>query len=261
MTDEKIISKIRTLLKLSKATAHKDEDAEAALREAANAAAMAQRLMEKHNIQAATIAVEDDDATDRFKIQEHGETPLASGKRLAMWKVRLAQSLAGVNGCEVYFNEDDAGARDICLVGATADAENVGKLFVYLAAQIDRLAAVYGKPKGRKKARKRDRTALQSFREGAVDTVHWRLLDAQEAARAAARKEANKNCTALATFDKAIAVLDRRAEEAREYYEKILMPEELVDTEVERDWSAYAAGTVAGRGLKINGDRDQIEGS
>ncbi len=251
MTTEKVIDRIRKLLKLSESSD---------VNEAANAAAAAQRLMERHNILAAALAVEDDEG-DRFKVTQHDDSPLTSGKRIAMWKVRLAQSIAGVNGCEVYFNEDEGGAQDVCLVGSTSDAENVGKLFAYLAAEIDRLAKSYGKPKGRKKAKKRDRTALQSFREGAVDTVHWRLIDAQEAARAAARKEANKDCTALATLDKAIAVLDQRAGQARDYYENILMPEELLDKEVERDWSAYAAGTVAGRGLKLTGAQGEIEGS
>lgn len=239
MTQTKIVDRIRKLLKL--ATSSNVE-------EAANAAAHAQRLMERHNIDVALL--DDGAAESRWSVSDHPDMPIETGKRIATWKVRLCQDLAGVNGCEVYFNADDDGTSDLCLVGAREDALNVQRLYTYCTSEIDRLATCFraALPK-----RAKVRTALDSFRVGAVDTVHWRLQEAQEAARKAARKAARaQSSTALARVDTAIARLDSRAAEAQRYLADVLNPEPAADREETRDWGAYQAGVVAGSQLDLD---------
>jgi len=239
MTQTKIVDRIRKLLKLAESSN---------VDEAANAAAHAQRLMERHNIDVALL--DDGAGKDRWAVSDHPDMPLATGKRIATWKVRLCQDLAEVNGCEAYFNADEGGAMDLCLVGAREDALNVQRLYTYLTTEIDRLAVCFraALPK-----RAKVRTALESFRVGAVDTIHWRLKEAQEAARKAARKAARaESSTALARIDTAIARLDSRAAEARSFYENVLNPEPAADREETRDWGAYQAGVVAGSQLDLD---------
>lgn len=252
----KISERIRKLLRLSKS----DNVAEAA-----NAAAQAQRLMEKHQLDVAMLSADVHDGGEPWKVREHHDKPLAKGKRIPLWKVTLAQGLAGLNGCKIYMLQwegDSTSVNEMCLIGTDSDVGGVHAMFKYLAKEIGALARVYrAKTKGK---RKHLNVAVDSFRRGAVDRCVQRLRAEQERVRdeerAAARALAGDSTTALARVESAIALLDARLLAARACLDA-LGPEPSADRGYSQDWDAYERGRKAADSIDLNASeqRSQIK--
>lgn len=238
--NDKISDKIRKLLRLSESSN---------VEEAANAAAAAQRLMEKHNIERAMLLGDHESWAPKL----HFDAPLVTGKRISTWHVSLAQDVARVNGCAVFVHEERLGdaliCAAICLVGTSEDVVNARHIFNFLRTEIDRLAAQYGRER-RERRQKNNRTALNSFRIGAVNTIHWRLLETLEAARKSARKSA-KGSVALVRVDNAIAQLDQRIDAAKALLAAAANGTPSGRARSKIDWGAYAMGQQAAKNIDL----------
>lgn len=238
--NDKISDKIRKLLRLSESSN---------VEEAANAAAAAQRLMEKHNIERAMLLGDHESWAPKL----HFDAPLVTCKRVSPWHISLAQDVAMVNGCAVFVHEEQLDGNlisaSICLVGTTEDVANAQHIFNFLRTEIDRLAAQYGRAR-RERRQKNNRTALNSFRIGAVSTIHWRLLETLEAARKSARKSA-KGSVALVRIDNAIAQLDRRIDAAKALLDSAANGTPAGRASSKIDWGAYAMGQKAAKNIDL----------
>lgn len=185
MTDSKTLRKIKKLLNLANAPSATEG-------EAANAAAAAQSLMTKHQID--EIALEMDERVVDEVIKDW-EDPLEGGTRLAAWKGQLAMAIAAVNACHVY---RDLG--ELKIIGEQRDAQSVRYLYAYLVREIDTLAKRYGG---------NGRTWLNNWRHGVVDTLRKRLREARDEAIQEQYADAGTG-TSLIVVDNALAVVKQR---------------------------------------------------
>lgn len=254
----KIRDRIAKLLRLAKSSN---------VQEAANAAAHAQRLLEQHNIAAASV----DETGSRFQVKDHGDDPLLGGRRIAPWRWCLVHTLAELNGCATYVHEfEPDGYQEVCLIGTTEDVDHVRAMFGHLTREVERLAVAY-KPRGKKSVR----VAKSSFRLGAVDMIEERMVDVQREVRRRARCQARDaerrarrsnegsgstgvtappSSAPLAIIDRALARLDERAKDAERLLDDLTDPGPPVgEHEQTIDPRAYAAGLRAGGRVSLEG--------
>jgi hypothetical protein len=142
--------------------------------EAAAAAALAQKLIAHHRLEA-WLAAEQTEADDPDPIVDARDTPLTVSKRMRTWKVVLACALAEANGCVAYTLER---GRDqaIVLVGRGRDREAVLALWQWLVTRIEWLSANHGAGQ--------DHKWHEAFRIGVVGAVADRLVQVQTEVRA-----------------------------------------------------------------------------
>lgn len=132
--NEQILDKVKKLLALS---ASDNEN------ESVAAIALANRLMEKHNINEAMLAT-DINASGAEAIRAWDEPIFGSEeKSRSQWRSGLAQLLAQSNNCEVWTR---GGA--LFIIGRANDVNTVRYFFKYCEEQIERLSKQY-KGKGK----------------------------------------------------------------------------------------------------------------
>lgn len=158
--DDKARAKIRKLLRLAES---------ANLHEAANAAARARALMDRHRIEAASLGP----CAETDTVCDHADAPLWSFARPPRWRVGLASAVAQTGGCGIYLRHH-LRSVDAILVGRRCDVDDVRFLDGVLATQIERLTRTHARGRGRRWG--------HAFRLGAVATVGERLEQAHEAA-------------------------------------------------------------------------------
>jgi hypothetical protein len=182
----KIIGKIARLLKLA-------EGKGTTPAEAATAAAQAQRLMLKHNIEQAAVEGADVEPSESI---ERGT--MWSGGKVVVWKMSLANSVARMNSCRVLIHSGGYGGASLSLIGRPSDAAIVRYLFAYLTREIDRLASTARPDPWSSVGVRAYRNA---FRRGAVETVVARMRADRRKDRQAV-VDAGTHCSALAVVDK-----------------------------------------------------------
>ena len=177
MTDrESILNKIKNMLDLA--------DNAGTEHEAALAASMAHRFMEKHNLCMEEVS---EFSTDDTEIRE--ESVHKSG-RLATWKMNLLhRGVAPVFNCRVIIYSMYR-KRTMKLVGTKDDMAIARVTFEYLVSAVERLAkrnvAGYG------------RSYINSYKMGAVETICRRLKAQARENREEIQEQATKTGTALA---------------------------------------------------------------
>jgi hypothetical protein len=198
-----ILRKIRGLLKLGESDNPN---------EAASAAAMAARLMERHSIEAAALELSADQAEPEEPLQKFNEPIGKSGS----WRYRLADALASANGCIIYRT-----GSELLIAGRATGAEKVRYLFAYCEREIDRLA--------RRNTRGEGRTYANNYRIGVVGAIKQAIHDEREALRADMRTDAAERdqasaggTSALVAVDNAIARVDNQTAEATRWAYKAL---------------------------------------
>jgi len=144
---EKIIEKIAKLLRL----AESDN-----INEATTAAAQAQRLMDRHKIDAHS-RLEDEVAPLEEDIIDCDDALDYLRKRVA-WKTHLSAVIADANQCYPYTRR-----ASICLVGRPTDIQAVRYMYAYLVREVERLCDRDCKGCGR--------TYRNNYRLGAVQTL------------------------------------------------------------------------------------------
>lgn len=215
-----VIDKVKRLLALAKS----DNE-----HEAANAMAMAQRLIQQHRLSVAELEAETGNATEQPQI--HQETPVISGKRIPKWKIRLFLALARHNGCEHFHHGRRGADKHYVLVGRSSDVENVRFLFAYASSELTRIANIHCGGQGR--------SYRDSWYHGAVSGVDAQLKRASESERATATS-------------RALMVLDGRRSEAEALMKKSFeVKTSKVKTRSDMNWRAYSAGKEVGNRMQI----------
>lgn len=169
---ENIRERIRRLLALSESSN---------VHEAAAAAAKAQELMSKHQIDQAELA-EQAGEVDEPLCEEDLQV---FGRNMVTWRATLAASVAEANGCDsynqVWRGESGRQVRAMTrIIGPASAVQAVRYLLAYLEREINRLCQLE-RDEGRSEA-----AWLNSFRLGASYEIGRRVKAAADAAKAGA---------------------------------------------------------------------------
>lgn len=158
-----ITDRIRKLLALAEGTSNPHE--------AENAAAQAQRLIAKHNIERSELTEYDPDEAVRQEIMHGG--------KLVAWRVNLISGLAKLNSCASAVRRAQRGGSPCAYVlyGAPSDIALVEHLAAYLIREIQSLGASYRGAHGAP-----TRAHRNVYRVGVVAGVLERMRSEQESA-------------------------------------------------------------------------------
>jgi hypothetical protein len=240
--DAKIIERVRKLLEL----AHNNTN----VSEAANAASAAQTLMSRHAISEAMLAPADaapDEPIEKDVLFASG------GTQNATWRGQLAMVMSEVNGCGVYQS-----CGSLYIFGRPSDSAKVRYLFAYVAREIERLckeaADLRGSP---------GRTWANSFKLGAVSEINRRLREADKAARASMKQEADASDTlgtgsAIVLVNNALAKIDAHKVSVAQYGEVKLHLRKGSASHSRTDYGARDAGKRAAANIDLNGASGSI---
>lgn len=149
---DRILDRIRKMLAIANGGAN--------VNEAATAAAMAERLMRKYQIDQADVIVEELTADS-----VEAETVANGTKTMPAWVGWIAFGVAKANECEVTRARDDRGRAVHRFYGVAGDAEVAGEMMRYLIGEVHRLAKAYGGT----------RAETGSFRRGCGSALQKRL--------------------------------------------------------------------------------------
>lgn len=255
-----MIDRIRKLLALANSSnAH----------EAAAAAAMASRLMERHDVDRSMIEEADDTPYEPVVVDR---TIYRMGGRRKVWVGTIAHYLGQVRRCRVWSSWED-GEQVLRCAGATETVDSVELLLNWLVGEVERLIK-QDRPDGL--GRGGSRRWAHSYRLGAAVEIGNRLQEAAELERkrltmsreeryalaleegdAEAMVELDKDeaigtSYALARVDTALARLDLEKQAADAWVAANL---KLKSTRGSRATSTagYAAGRKAGRRANLTG--------
>lgn len=156
---KRIIQRVQKLLALAEANTVPEESA--------TAAAMAEKIMRKYQLERADVLVKNMGKSDVGKESvNHGQARWGgsySSKQVPLWVGPLAIGCARINDCEC--NQDRRG--NIIFYGAGGDQEVAAEMFKYLLQEVDRLTQAYNAPKA----------ASQQFRHGCAARINGRLKE------------------------------------------------------------------------------------
>lgn len=225
---EKIIAKVRSLLGL--ATSSNPH-------EAANAAAKAQALLQRHKIEMAAL---EDVADESEPVMSGIDAPLERGT-IPTWRGSLAGALAQANDARAFFNGRRGGKR-LYLVGRSSDVNAVRYLYQALSNEVERLAKIAIADPFRDMSLN-GRTFGNSFRQGAVSMIGERL----EASSREVREQAKADglSTALVRVDQQAGEVDAWVEE------NLGKIRSKRASKTDMAWDAFSAGRRAGRVLDL----------
>lgn len=247
MTEEKIIDRIKKLLRL----AESDN-----LNEAANAAARAQALMDKHRIERELVETQED--ADRLD-GEFGDEPISNeyppiyneGTQVPTWIIHLADALARSNQCRVFYRSGYQ-AKVFC-VGRESDVATVRYMFTALRREINRLC--------KKEPRGMGRAYYNAFRLGAVSEISSRMQRARREQEqemrmlaesdAAQEGDGAETSTALARLDAAIDKVKQRDQETEDWFRQSMPNLRTDNRSGPSDYDGYAEGRRAGKGIQL----------
>jgi|APSaa5957512535_1039671.scaffolds.fasta_scaffold00685_8 hypothetical protein len=226
MTDKKsIIEKIKKLLSMAN-TKHYNEH------EAAVAASQAQRLLDKHNLSSADIAVE-----------EINEKPLETNQRTPYpWMQRLAGSVARNFNCTMFLRQDHK-KLDLIFVGTDLDIEIAQYVFQYLYKTIITMHRKFGKSVSKEHHNRQG--AIDSYILGITMSLNDELRNFAEANKK--KSETAVNPTTKMTGLELMIVKQNKIEN---YLSKYKMKQSKARGGGITDPNAYASGQCAGS--KIN---------
>lgn len=204
---EDVVEKIKDLLRLAQS---------ANVNEAGNAAAAAQRLMEKYKIDQAML-VETEDAETADEPPTSDLLTMLDGSKVATWRSVLVHALARANQCKSFLLYRTDGVRGYkwMLVGRPRDAATMRYLYTYITREIDRLTEEASAERG-----KPGRTWCNNFRLGAANAVSNRLYEATKVARETAQ-EASGGGAALVRVNTALARIDDRWAATNAFYARM----------------------------------------
>lgn len=244
MTYDEALSKIQKLLKLANSPN---------ANEAATAAAMAQSIMDKYNIEKG-VAESDamSDAPDE-EITNFGKTPEGEldgeGQRLSTWRISLANAIAKANACKLYLSKRYDGFQSratLELIGRPSDVRTTRYVYDWLRHEVDRLAAKESKGMGK--------TWSNNFRLGCVDTIERKLREQRDATISQMRTEASTSM-ALVRVNTAIEKFENRAKSVESWADDNMNLRKGAARPMRTDYGARHAGRSAAESITLGSAR------
>lgn len=240
MTRDEAMDKVRKLLALAGGSSG---------HEAASAAAMAQQIMSRYELDEAALdtseaPVDDGPVTD----ESLGESTASTGVSAA-WKGHIAAGLARANACKCYWDAPYGGKKRLHVVGKRGDSQKVGYLFQLLVGTVEQLA--------KRDCRGRGQRYYHAYRLGMSAAIQEKLVDGARQAAADARAAAAQpgaNPQALVRVDRALARHDQRRAEA-EAWMRVNLNTRKAGRASYSDAGAHAHGYQVGRAeVNVNGN-------
>lgn len=173
MSDGKIIDRIKKLLRLARGQDN-NKGGGLGVEETANAAAHAQRLMSKYQIEEAQLGDLDDDGSAPTVTPLMDADGLYRGRNLPFWICRLVASLADLNNAEAFI-QIRGRDRIIGIVGSPRDTSVITYMFGYLRREIVRMSRQHPKKVNSPSWR-------NDFKLGATDQVVHRMREGRDQA-------------------------------------------------------------------------------
>lgn len=240
MERDEVISKIQKLLRLAESSN---------VHEAASAAAKAQELMDRFEIEAASLSTASAPANN-----EPVETvDFDSSGRLENWRGSLLATLCSTNGCKAYKTRlYDGGGKETVLrvIGRKTDSQTVRYMYQALVQVVEGLAMGQ---------RGNGRQFIASFKSGAAAAICERIRASKEATKRAVYAEAaQEGGMALMRVDNAVATLKARDAALERYMEEQNLRLRKGSGGRVTDHSGYHSGYRAGQAANIGGGHAQL---
>jgi hypothetical protein len=209
--------------------------------EAALAMSRAQELIDRHKLTNLSLDLDTENPPEDIINFTHDPLDEGSAAR-ATWRWRLALGIASTNQCKLY-----GYGKRLILVGRPSDATAVRYLYGWMVREIERLAAA--------KCAGCGRTFWNNFRIGAANAVRDRLVEHQQETFAAVKNEAaaesQGSTLALVRVNNAIAKLDKRMDEVRDWTKKNIKLVKVTRSQGRNDPTARELGYAAGKTIPL----------
>ncbi len=246
---EKALDKVRKLLRLSQSSN---------ANEAALAAAKAQEIMDRYEIEAAMLSLDENrpDPINNEPIEDFGKKGDwlgIDGYRTARshWAGRLGLVIAQANGCFVYRAKRIMNGQQYhcwSIIGRGSDVETVRVMFGWVSKEVDMLIAQQRGASYQWKA---------SYAAGIVDGINDQLKLAKARVVDQMRAEAT-SATALVRVNTAIESVKTRQMEAHAWGKKHIGFRSSKSDWGYRDMSAREHGREVGRNMNLAGAKKRI---
>lgn len=198
-TREEITEKIKKLLKLAESTN---------IHEASLAAARAQELMDRYEIELSTL---NPVAPASEPIEQHSDF-FVSG-RIEHWRGMLLNSLCDANTCKVWKKRFKYENTLLMVAGTKTNVQTVRYMFNALTRVVEQLAF---------QQRGNGKSFIASFKVGATTAICRKIQESKEATRKAMYQEASTQGTqALMRIDGAMLVIKEREKELQKYLDDV----------------------------------------
>lgn len=240
MTLEEALDKVRKLLRL----AESDNANEAAL-----AAARAQSILDRYEIDKAMLELDAESIEPEEEIENFKNEPLdeATKFNLDKWRIRLAALISENNMCRAY-TLTNADTKRTILIGRKSDVQKVRYLFSYFAREVDRLCDRDGKGYGR--------TWRNNYRHGVIDTLNNTIK--QERETSIKKLKGETTSTALVRLTDALDHIQHKMDEVNAWTEKNIKLKNPSKTRMTQDYSARILGRMAGHEIQISNSRGAL---
>lgn len=242
MTNDKAIEKVRQLLALANSSNE---------HEAANAAARAAEIMERHRIDASMVAEAEQREDEREEALEMNTEIRAERvhKRMPTWYWTLAWAVAQANRTKprVVYQRD---TQAVTFVGKPSNAAAARYMLDAIANDVDHLAEVFVD-----KISHRTRSAGKAFRLGCAVTIDNRLKRVAQETTESIRGElqAASDESGLARLQTAIAKRDDEARELDQFLRANNVKYYSGGSTSISNGAAYRAGQQAGHSVRLSG--------
>lgn len=178
MADDRIVERVRKLLRLA-------HHAGTSVHEAQNALAAAQKLMFQHRLHEADL----DEPVDPASIVVWRDEPLETGAAIPDWRQAVGAAIALANDamCIVIGQRRDGHpAECLVVVGRAVDVQVTREMYSWVVARVEAIARQQRLVRASQRRRVGvGRRWLRSFRNGAAASIEERLALDDEATRAA----------------------------------------------------------------------------
>lgn len=245
-TNAETLEKIKKLLRL----AQSDNEHEAAL-----AAAKAQELMDRHQIEQAMLSLdgvaEEEDEEDIVHFSDREDALDDFGSKTVTWKGSLGMNIAEHNACTVYYASHQVyggpETKRLVIVGRPTDVATVRYLYAYCVREIERFVLERGVGHGR--------TWYNNYRMGIVSAIGTTLRKQREAMRKGIQKEARaRGGAAIVKVSSAIAKVDAKQRELETWVKRNLRLRHT-SASYTSNRSAFDAGLKDGATINMSGGK------
>lgn len=234
-TRDDITAKIKKLLKLAESSN---------VNEAAAAAAKAQELMDRFEIEAAVLAETTPDTAPAEPVETFGD--FDSGGRVESWRSALLHALCMANACKAYrYRARAIRQTSLKVIGRRTDVQTVRYMYQAMVSLVEGLADAQ---------RGRGRGFIASFKMGAAHAICARIKESKEETRRAVYQEAAQAGTqALMRVDNAMSVLKERQDAIQRYMASTNLRLKNGAASRVGNSSGYSQGYAAGKAANIGG--------
>lgn len=275
MDRESAIEKVKKLMALQR------EGSGATVGEIASAACMAQRLIDRFNIDEECLKIQENTPAKPEDVNVVEATVFEfDGPRVLTWALNLVGALGDVNGCKVWYSSmgNYRGAKGkLRGCGREADLDGIRYMMSYLTNEIERLCKDASR-RERESVGSCSKTWTNSFKLGAVSEVSHRIREDHKKMREEMRDPSiayrraiecgdtqriieldNAPKYELAVIDNALSKLDDRKKRAEEWANKQYTKwGKGIARSGAKSGGAYNAGKAAGRTINLSNNTKRL---